>query len=159
MASTAAALPPGAREVGSTPAVGGTELRSVLAAAESAVDALAAACVSPCVDMALADSAGALLRRMRTLSAVVDGAHASLAAQQFAPNEGGGGSGVSRQRQSFTFSSLPHSLVVRVLAALPADARLRCAEVCRAWRAAVSDRSLWLRVDLSRQGGVTRTRC
>jgi hypothetical protein len=52
--------------------------------------------------------------------------------------------------------TLPHSLLVRVLAALPADTRLRCAEVCKTWRAAVSDRSLWLRVDLSRESGVTR---
>jgi hypothetical protein len=51
--------------------------------------------------------------------------------------------------------ALPHSLLVRVLAALPLDCRLRCTEVCRTWRAAVSDRSLWLRVDLSATSGVT----
>jgi hypothetical protein len=45
---------------------------------------------------------------------------------------------------------------VRVLAALPVDARLRCAEVCKTWFAAVMDRSLWLRVDLSRESGLTQ---
>jgi hypothetical protein len=54
------------------------------------------------------------------------------------------------------FASLPHALVLRVFASLPVHARLRCAEVCRAWRAAVDDDdSLWQRVDLSATGGVS----
>jgi hypothetical protein len=36
------------------------------------------------------------------------------------------------------------------------DQRLRCAEVCRAWRAVLSDRSLWLRLDLRRASGLAR---
>jgi hypothetical protein len=36
------------------------------------------------------------------------------------------------------------------------DPRLRCSEVCRAWRALLSDASLWLRLDLSPAGGVAR---
>jgi hypothetical protein len=154
MASTAAAPPPDALEAGGTLAADAPELRSALAAAESAVDALAAACVSPCADMVLADSAGALLRRMGALSAALDGARAALAAQQPALSGTNGGDDVSKETN--TFSSLPHSLVVCVLAALPADARLRCAEVCKAWLAAVCDRTLWLRADLSPEGGVTR---
>jgi hypothetical protein len=76
--------------------------------------------------------------------------HSALAAAP-APS----GTFFSRQRRSTDFSSLPHSLVVCVLAALPADERLRCAEVCKPWLAAVCDRSLWLRVDLSPESGVT----
>jgi hypothetical protein len=77
--------------------------------------------------------------------------HAALAAAP-APS----GAGVSRPRRSvLELSSLPYTLLVSILAALPADARLRCAEVCRAWRAAVSDHSLWRRVDLSLDSGVT----
>ena len=41
---------------------------------------------------------------------------------------------------------------------LPLDARLRCAEVCRAWRAAAQDARLWLRLDLSPGSGVTAPR-
>jgi hypothetical protein len=35
-----------------------------------------------------------------------------------------------------------------ILALLPVDTRLRCAEVCRGWRAAAAERCLWLRLDL-----------
>jgi hypothetical protein len=45
-------------------------------------------------------------------------------------------------------------LLLLVLALLPVDSRLRCAEVCRGWRTAVEDHSLWLRLDLSRTSGV-----
>ena len=44
---------------------------------------------------------------------------------------------------------------VFVFAALPIDARLRCAEVCKAWRSATSAMELWLHVDLSESSGVT----
>jgi hypothetical protein len=47
------------------------------------------------------------------------------------------------------FARLPHSLFLLILALLPVDSRLRCAEVCRGWRAAAAERSLWLRLDLS----------
>ena len=43
---------------------------------------------------------------------------------------------------------LPPALLLAVLALLPAGARLRCAAVCRAWRLAVKERSLWLRLNL-----------
>jgi hypothetical protein len=41
---------------------------------------------------------------------------------------------------------------------LPLDARLRCAEVCRAWRAVAQDARLWLCLDLSPGSGVTAPR-
>jgi hypothetical protein len=52
------------------------------------------------------------------------------------------------------FAALPHALLLALLALLPVDQRLRCAEVCRGWRALLSDASLWLRLDLSPAGGV-----
>jgi hypothetical protein len=45
-------------------------------------------------------------------------------------------------------ASLPHSLVLNIFARLSPHTRLRCAEVCRAWRAALADGSLWTRLDL-----------
>jgi hypothetical protein len=55
----------------------------------------------------------------------------------------------------FPFASLPPALALTIFAALPADARLRCAEVCRGWRAMLTERSLWTRLDLSDSSGVT----
>jgi hypothetical protein len=55
----------------------------------------------------------------------------------------------------FPFAALPPVLALKTFAALPADTRLRCAEVCTAWCAAVAERSLWTRLDLSRMSGVT----
>jgi hypothetical protein len=46
--------------------------------------------------------------------------------------------------------------VLFVFALLPVDQRMRCTEVCRGWRAALSDASLRLRLDLSPAGGVAR---
>ncbi len=54
------------------------------------------------------------------------------------------------------FAALPHALLLALFALLPVDQRLRCAEVCRGWRALLSDVSLWLRLDLSPAGGVAR---
>jgi hypothetical protein len=59
------------------------------------------------------------------------------------------------ERES-TVLSLPHALLLLIFALLPVDMRARCACVCRAWRAALSERSLWVRLDLSRTSGVTR---
>jgi hypothetical protein len=56
-----------------------------------------------------------------------------------------------------TAASLPHSIVLKVLACLPADARARFATVCRAWRDSLAERSFWTHVDLSRSGGATCT--
>ena len=53
--------------------------------------------------------------------------------------------------------SLPNPLWQRIWGALPPHERARCACVCRAWRAAVLDQSLWLRLDLTRAGGVPAT--
>jgi hypothetical protein len=47
---------------------------------------------------------------------------------------------------------LPHALVLHILSLLPVDCRLLCAGVCRSWRAALEERSLWLRLDLSASG-------
>jgi hypothetical protein len=54
------------------------------------------------------------------------------------------------------FAGLPHALFLLILALLPVDTRLRCAEVCRGWRAALAERSLWLRLALSPESGVAR---
>jgi hypothetical protein len=55
----------------------------------------------------------------------------------------------------FPFAALPPALALKIFAALPADTRLRCTEVCKAWCAAVAERSLWTRLDLSETSGVT----
>jgi hypothetical protein len=56
-----------------------------------------------------------------------------------------------------TLAELPHALLLEVLSRLPVDCRLRCAEVCRAWRDALNERSLWRRLDLSpATGGLGR---
>jgi hypothetical protein len=60
------------------------------------------------------------------------------------------------QPAPLTLAALPHALLLEVLSRLPADSRLRCAAVCRAWRAALNDRRLWLRLDLSPASGVAR---
>jgi hypothetical protein len=55
----------------------------------------------------------------------------------------------------FPFAALPPPLLLKFFAALPADARLRCVEVCRDWRATLAERSLWTRLDVSAESGVT----
>jgi hypothetical protein len=50
--------------------------------------------------------------------------------------------------------ALPLALLQSVLARLPADARTRACVVCRAWNAALAERSLWARLDLSAASGV-----
>ena len=44
---------------------------------------------------------------------------------------------------------LPHAVVLRIFAFVPVHTRLRGREVCRAWRAALEERSLWTHIDLS----------
>jgi hypothetical protein len=56
------------------------------------------------------------------------------------------------QHAAPALAPLPHALVLHILSLLPVDTRLRCAEVCRSWRAALEDTSLWLRLDLSASG-------
>jgi hypothetical protein len=53
------------------------------------------------------------------------------------------------------FARLPHIFLLLILALLPVDTRLRCAEVCRSWRAALAERSLWVRLALSPENVVT----
>jgi hypothetical protein len=49
-----------------------------------------------------------------------------------------------------TFASLPLALAQHgIFARLSVDERLRCAEVCRAWCAALLERSLWRSINLS----------
>ena len=60
------------------------------------------------------------------------------------------------------FAALPDDVLYFVFAALPADARVRCALVCRAWahallRGADTWRA-WTRLDLSLRSGMTCTR-
>jgi hypothetical protein len=47
------------------------------------------------------------------------------------------------------FTALPHALVLNILRRLPADERLLCALVCRAFRAALSDDAAWTHLDFS----------
>jgi hypothetical protein len=55
------------------------------------------------------------------------------------------------------FASLPPAVALVIFALLPLDQRMRCAEVCRGWRDALTERSLWLRLDLSEaSGGLAR---
>ncbi len=49
------------------------------------------------------------------------------------------------------------ALLQSVLARLPVDARARACVVCRAWNAALAERSLWARLDLSLASGVAVT--
>ncbi len=52
------------------------------------------------------------------------------------------------------FAQLPQAFLLLILALLPVDTRLRCAEVCRDWRVALTERSLWLHLALSPESGV-----
>jgi hypothetical protein len=56
------------------------------------------------------------------------------------------------QHAAPALAPLPYALVLHILSLLPVDTRLRCAEVCRSWRAALEERSLWIRLDLSASG-------
>ena len=53
------------------------------------------------------------------------------------------------------FAALPPALTLRIFLAVPVTWRLRCREVSRAWRDALSgERALWTHLDLSEAGGV-----
>ena len=60
----------------------------------------------------------------------------------------------AEEAASVAFPQLPHAVVLRIFAALPADARLRCCEVSRGWRATASHPELWQHVDMSPASGV-----
>jgi hypothetical protein len=51
------------------------------------------------------------------------------------------------------FAALPHALACAIFSLVPADERLRCAEVCKGWCATLKDRVLWARLDLAIAGG------
>jgi hypothetical protein len=145
MAAPAAALPAGAHDGDEAAPDGAASLHSVLTAAETAV---LTACAVPSALASLHEKS-ALRHRVGTLLAALGTLRDALETQE----AGGSASG---RGEPVTFAALPHSLLVSILSALPADGRPRCAEVCRSWRAAVADRALWQRVDLSPGGGVTR---
>ena len=50
--------------------------------------------------------------------------------------------------------ALPHTLTLRIWGALPCDVRLRCREVCPAWRDALAEPRLWSEVDLTETSGI-----
>ena len=50
--------------------------------------------------------------------------------------------------------ALPHALATRIWGALPCDVRLRCREVCPAWRNALAEPRLWSKVGLTATSGV-----
>jgi hypothetical protein len=52
--------------------------------------------------------------------------------------------------------ALPPAVAHAILLLLPVDARLRCREVCRAWRALAAEPRLWAVADLSAAGGAAR---
>ena len=54
------------------------------------------------------------------------------------------------------FSVLPRELTRLIFGWLPADARLRCREVCKPWWAFLEERRLWWSLDLSQGSGVLR---
>jgi hypothetical protein len=56
------------------------------------------------------------------------------------------------ERAAPALAPLPYALVLHILSLLPVDTRLLCAAVCRSWRAALEERSLWIRLDLSTSG-------
>ena len=57
---------------------------------------------------------------------------------------------------AIAFAPLPPLLARLIFLALPVDARGRACCVCRAWRDALADPSLWTRLDLSGSCGVAR---
>jgi hypothetical protein len=57
------------------------------------------------------------------------------------------------ERESSALPPLPPALALAIFALLPVDARLRCREVCRGWRAVLRERSLWTRLDVSKASG------
>jgi hypothetical protein len=59
------------------------------------------------------------------------------------------------EAQPTVLSALPHAVAHRVFLLVPVDQRARCATVCRGWRALLADPSLWTRLDLSAESGVT----
>ena len=62
----------------------------------------------------------------------------------------------ARASPDTVLSPLPRCFVRAVFVLLPADQRLRCVEVSRAWRALLADTSLWKSLNLSNKSGINR---
>jgi hypothetical protein len=60
------------------------------------------------------------------------------------------------EREGGCLAPLPHALVLFIFSLLPVDQRLRCLEVCKGWYAALHERSLWTRLDMSTTAGLAR---
>jgi hypothetical protein len=60
------------------------------------------------------------------------------------------------EQRTCAFPQLPLAVELRIFSLVPADSRLRCAEVARGWRATVAQPALWSRVDLSAESGVAQ---
>jgi hypothetical protein len=60
------------------------------------------------------------------------------------------------ERQCSALAPLPHALVLLIFSLVPVDQRLRCLEVCKGWYAALNERSLWTRLNLSATAGLAR---
>ena len=68
----------------------------------------------------------------------------------------GAHAGGAAEAAAHAFPQLPLGPVLHILSLLPADQRLRCAEVCRGWRATAVLPALWRRLDLSASSGVAQ---
>jgi hypothetical protein len=58
------------------------------------------------------------------------------------------------ERQPCALAPLPLALVLFIFSLVPVDQRLRCLEVCKGWYATLSERSLWMRLDISATAGL-----
>ena len=58
------------------------------------------------------------------------------------------------EQHAWALPELPLPVVQQIFLLLPADQRLRCAEVSRAWRATAALPALWQRLDLSLASGM-----
>jgi hypothetical protein len=70
------------------------------------------------------------------------------------PGRSAGESVAGGSASAAALAPLPLPLVLHVFSLLPVACRLRCREVCRGWRAALTEHpSLWAALDLTRPGG------
>jgi hypothetical protein len=65
-------------------------------------------------------------------------------------------SAAAAERATSALSPLPLAVVLRIFSLLPPDCRLRCAEVCRGWRAVLRERSLWTTLEVTAACAVSR---
>ena len=72
------------------------------------------------------------------------------------PSRRSGRVAAAAEQRAWAFPQLPLPLVLHIFALLPADARLRAAEVSRGWRATAALPALWARLDLSPASGVAQ---